>query len=248
VVAAARGLNDKIAELLIQMMEMRYGAEAQVAGSPLAAMVKDYYDGLQIIAARLAAREPRRASGETAEPPTEAEAAQGEADGGKDGFESPGKPEELSTEPINIAIPKLPETLEEFRELLGRALDLEGERHQALLTLLVAGLWERLHWWEGREQMETAGLERLFQDLPGSYEDLINRMFDLNHCLAMDDYFVLRMDLPTEGIEKNQEWFLDWRSRIVESRGQESPVPGKPPSTVTSDQPIHGSADPSAAA
>ncbi|MGO9274945.1 MAG: hypothetical protein ACLQOO_32735 [Terriglobia bacterium] len=253
VVAEARRLNDQIAELLIQMMEMRYGAEAQAAGHPMATMVKDYYAGLQVAAAQREVRAAQRASRKAAEPAESVEpgepvnaAAEGAAEGGGGDFETPRELEGQDNEPINVSLGKLPETLEEFRALLGRALDLDGEQHQVMLTVLVAGLWERLHWWEGREQAETEALERLLQEgevAPGLYEDLINRMVDLKLCLAIEDDFVKLMNLPAEGIQQNLEWFLERRARIVESRGWESPPTAKPPVSGTSDQPNAGSAN-----
>jgi len=259
VAAEARRLNHKIAELLVKMLVARYGAEAQVNGFPLAdAVEQEEEEQRQRAAARLAARESRAAqerqataSSETAAAPPEGELAQaveGEADAGQ----GPGEFERQGAEPINVSVPELPQTVEEFERLLGRALDLEGESHHVLLTMLVSPLWERLHWWQGREQKETQTLDQLFQEggatPPGSFENLLNRMFDINIFLELPRTFVGRMNLPTAGLEENLEWFLERRARIIESRGRESPVPARPPVRATSNEPAGGSEDTSAVA
>jgi len=255
VVAEARRLNKKIAELLMKMMEMRYGAEEQFAGSPLATGVRDYYEKLQLAAERRAARAAQAVPRDGSETAPDAKdvspvgAAEGEAEGGTG---ASGVPNRQGNEPMGVPVPKLPKTAEEFQALLGRALDLEDEKHKYLLVMLVAPLWERLHWWAQQEEEETQRLERHFQQgaatPPGSYEDLLSRVFDINIYLRMPDTFVGRMNVPTDGMAKHLEWWLNQRARIIEARGRKSPPPAKSPVPATPDQPVCGSADPSAAA
>jgi hypothetical protein len=251
VVAEARRLNERISRLLLKMMAARYGAEAQVGGVPLATVVEvveeQWWRREEARAARAAAAENN---------PPGAATAEEEAEGKK---ESCRKSREQAKEPSKVVILELPQTLEEFQVLLGRALDMEGESHQYVLAMLVAPLWERLHWWERQGHTERARLERLFQQgeatLPGSFEDLLNRMFDINILLSLDDHFIVRMQLPLAGMGKDLEWWLNRRIQIVEARRRKPapPVqpPGKPPVGTTPDQPTQassGSADPSAVA
>jgi hypothetical protein len=260
VVAEARRLNDQIAQLLLKMLTTRYGAAAQVDGLPLA-------DAVVELEARRQQREAKRATRATqaqvppggsegggaaaAGDPAGAATAPGEAEGGKGQGESPGR----AKEPGKASTPPLPKTEEEFQALLGRALDLEGDAEtQHLLSMLMAPLWERLHWWTRREEEETGQLEQLFQEgapaagPPGSFDDLLNRMFDINIVLGMADTFVGWMNLPTDRIGGNLGWWLGQRARMIESRRQKSPIPGKPPAHAASDPPTRGSADPTAAA
>jgi len=245
-------LNHQIAELLIRMLAIRYGAEAELAGSSLATMVKEYYEGLQVTAAVLA-RASRAASGEAASTQVQGEAAKGETAEGEAGGEKDGAgpSEGQVNEPSKVSTPKLLKTVEEFQGLLARALDLEGEDPDDLAGMLGRLLWERLQLWTGRENTETQQLERHFQQgaatTLGSYEDLLNRAFDLNMFLALDKYFVFRMDQLTKVMDHDIEFWLNRRARIVQSR-QKSPPPAKSPVTATCEPPASGSADPSAAA
>jgi hypothetical protein len=246
-----------VRDLLRCLDGTRVVAEAQVRGVPLAAVVEVVEEQWRQREEARAARVAEAASAENN--PSGAATAEEEADGAKASSEEPGESGGQAKEPSNVPIPELPQTLKEFQALLGRALDMEGESHQYALAMLGAPLWERLHWWERQGHTERARLERLFEQEeatpPGSFKDLLNRMFDINLLLSLDDHFVVRMNMPIAGMEKDLEWLLKRRIQIVEARGRKPapPVqpPGKPPVGTTSDQPTQassGSADPSAVA
>ncbi|HMD95965.1 MAG TPA: hypothetical protein VKM93_01355, partial [Terriglobia bacterium] len=230
VVAEARRLNDQIAELLLKMLATRYGAAAQVDGFPLGTVVEELEAQRQQRAAQRAASHTREArAGEgvppggsgTAEAPAEGDpagAAAAPAEGGKDSSEQPGESGGQAQGPGKVSIAELPKTEEEFHALLRRALDLEGEGEvQHLLSMLMGPLWDRLHWWTRREEEETQQLEQLFQEAasavgpPGGFDDLLNRMFDINLILGMADTFVGRMNIPTKRIAGDLEWWLEQR-------------------------------------
>jgi len=236
VVAEARRLNKEISELLLKMVAARYGAEAQVDGIPLATAVEEQQrqreEAREARQARLAWAE---ASGETA----------GSGFGAWDsGFAEADRPQSSSSPPIpnrESRTPPLPETLEEFQGLVARALDVEGEKHKYVVELLVHPLWERLQWWKFREQEETEQLQGHLQaggaTPPGSFEDVLNRMFDINILLSMPKAFVSRMNIPISGLKKNLEWWLSRRAQIMEGRLSSSSAapPGKPPVSATPD-------------
>ena len=267
VVAEARRLNDQIAELLLKMLATRYGAAAQVDGFPLGTVVEELEAQRQQREAARAAREASRAqaSRETAAAaegdPAGAATAPGEGEGAKDSAGEPGESGRQVKEPSKVSIAELPKTEEEFQALLRRALDLEGEGEvQHLLSMLMGPLWDRLHWWTRREEEETQQLEQLFQEAasavgpPGGFDDLLNRMFDINLILGMADTFVGRMNIPTKRIAGDLEWWLEQRTRNIELRGRKLKMPvtprAKPPARITPDQPSQatsGSGDPAAA-
>jgi hypothetical protein len=251
VVAEVRRLNQKIADLLLKMLAARYGAEAQVDGVPLAEVLEHAEEQRRQRAARGEARGAGAAGkgSPAASGETPAGGAEGDREGGNGQPEASGGQD---NKPSCVYVPPLPKTAEEFLGLLARALDLEGEGEtKHLLVMLVAPLWDRLHWWEAREKEERQRLEELFQEgaatPPGSFDDLLNRMFDLNFFLGVEGTFVGRMNLPTDGIENYLEQWLEWRVRIIERRGRKMAVPAKRPVSTAPDQSMSGSADPSAA-
>ncbi|HMD96317.1 MAG TPA: hypothetical protein VKM93_03160, partial [Terriglobia bacterium] len=150
VVAEAHRLNEKIGELLVKMLEVRYAEDPQFAGSPQVTMVREYCEELrQREAARREAREARaaekaregnpaaagsgagvRGSGFAEEDATQSSSSAGSGCGaGRPGSAEEGEPQSSSSPRIpnpESRTPKLPETLEEFQSLVGRALDLEG--------------------------------------------------------------------------------------------------------------------------
>src|SRR5208282_5662166 len=135
VAAEVQRLNQKIAHLLMKMIETRYGAEAQVNGFPLATALEQLKEeARQRAAERAADRPPAARVGNPA--------AEGEAQTGKNNSKVSDRP---LTEPSNVPIPQLPKTLEEFRALVARALDLEGEGEveQSVARTLAESIWER---------------------------------------------------------------------------------------------------------
>ena len=117
VAAEVQRLNQKIAHLLMKMIETRYGAEAQVNGFPLATALEQLKEEARQRAAERAADRPPAA--QAGNPATEAQ-AQARKNNSKGS-------DRQRTEPSYVSTPRLPKTLEEFRALVARALDLEGE-------------------------------------------------------------------------------------------------------------------------
>ncbi|HMD98695.1 MAG TPA: hypothetical protein VKM93_15355 [Terriglobia bacterium] len=257
----ARRLNGKIAHLLGKMIEVQYGVE------PGAVPVEIWLEQLrEDRRARAAAARERRAARKAARTQeagevgkgnsvtpgdmAEARAEVGPASVVEGGKEKTGDWGGQRNEPSNISIPELPETLEEFQDLVGRALDLEDEPEVA--GVLSGALWNRLHLWKEREETEAQELERFFQkgaanppdSYPNSYKELYNRAYDIPLILKLDDDFLRWMDQLTERVEKALDW---WVSMIpsIQSRRASRPAefPAKPPVRVTSDQPATGSED-----
>ncbi|HME00184.1 MAG TPA: hypothetical protein VKM93_22990 [Terriglobia bacterium] len=249
VVVEARRLNDKIAELLRKMLEARYGAEA-MDGFSLATALEELREARRERAE--AEREERETRGEPAAAGGGAESAVGAAqEEGEGGKGDAGNLEGETSEPSRVVIPPLPKTLEEFQGLVGRALDLEGEEGAGVVGKVSQAIWERLRWWKRREQTEGQGLERLFQEAaasaPGSEEDLLDRIFDINFILKLDGDFVRQMDEVTEKVAGALRWWITQRSEIRFQRPESAP-PAKSPVSATTDQATSGSADPSAVA
>jgi len=235
VAAEVRRLNQKIAHLLMKLIETRYGAEAQVNGVPLATVLE------QLQEERRQQAEARAADS----PPAE---RAGAAVGGKKSAEGS---EGQRKEPSNVSIPELPKSSEGFQRLLARALDLEGgsEAEASAARRLAESIWERLHWWKRRTETEGQRLEQLFQVGTAapldSEDDPRHRTYYINTVLNLDDDFLRRMSHLTAQVRDDLRWWIGQRPMIRARR--ESTPRAKPPVGTTSDQPIAGSADPSAA-
>ncbi len=233
--AEVRRLNEKIAHLLMKLIETRYGAEAQVNGVPVATILEQLQEERrQQAAARAADRPPAGRAGA--------------AEGGKKSSEgSQGQ----RKEPSHVSVPELPRSLEEFQRLLARALDLEGgsEAEAGVSRRLAESIWERLHCWKRRAETEGQRLERLFQVGAAapldSEDDPRLRTYYINMILNLDDDFLRRMSHLTAQVRDDLRWWIGQRPMIRARR--ESAPRAKPPVGTPSDQPIAGSADPSAA-
>jgi len=256
VMAEACRLNQRIEELLLKMIETRYGAEAQVEGFPLAMVLEQMREARRQRAARGGgeSRAGQAAAGETASANQDGPAGTAEA-AGEAGTVNSGGSAGQGKEPSNISIPALPKTLDEFRGLVARALDLEGEEAASVAGKLAEAIWERLGWWKRREQAEAQQVEQLFQEeaaaAPDSYEELRNRTYHINGILSLDDDFLFRMDEATGKVEEALKGWLLERPEI-RFRRERSTLAAKPPVGrrvgATPDEPMSVSADPSAAA
>ncbi|MGO9272096.1 MAG: hypothetical protein ACLQOO_17845 [Terriglobia bacterium] len=239
-----RRLNQKIAHLLMKMIETRYGAEAQVNGFPLATALEQLQEEARQRAAERAADRP--AAAQAGNP-----AAEAQAQAGRNNSQGSDRP---STEPSNVSLPQLPKTREEFRALVARALDLEGENEveQSVVRTLADSIWERLHWWDRRAETEAQRLERLLHECAayplGGEDDPRHRTYCINTVLNLDDAFICRLDHLNANVRDALRCWIGQRPLILVRR--QSTPPAKSPVSATSEQPTRatsGSADPSAA-
>ena len=240
-----RRLNQKIAHLLMKMIETRYGAEAQVNGFPLATALEQLQEEARQRAAERAADPP----------PAGNRAAEGEAPAGKN---HSGSSERQRREPTRIAIPPLPKTRDEFRALLARALDLEGEGEveRGVVQTLAESLWERLHWWDRRAETEAQRLERLLQECAaypfGGEHTPRHRTYCINTVLNLDDAFIHRLGHLNADVRDALRNWIGQRPLILARRW--SAPPAKPAVSPASEQvtgaprATSGSADRSTAA
>jgi hypothetical protein len=257
VVAEARRLNDKIAHLLLKMIETRYGEEAQIGGVPFATIEEQLQEERRQRNAAPAGEGPAAASAgnEPASPKIgSAGATPGEgATEGKGGENNPGGSAGQSQEPSNVATPKLPKTLEEFQVVVARALDLEGENTATLVQMLAEALWVRLQWWKWRQEREGRQLEELFQEKgsapPDSAEELHRRQCSIDLILDLSED-LRRLDEASERAASALRWWLQQRPLIrFQSRRPETPA-AKPPVRGAPDQAMQATRageDPSAA-
>jgi len=138
----------------------------------------------------------------------------------------------------------LPATEEEFRQLLVRALDLEGQ--PGLAQTLSEAIWERLDAWQGRHEEETGNLNRFFQTpLPDDADERDRQLRERGETLPAI------LDLPIGFQERltdltwkvNQE--LDKWLAMVKTREEAGSAPGsaprKPPVGVDSSEVPGGS-------
>jgi len=263
-------LNDKIGRLLGKMIEVQYGVEP--GGVPVEIWLEQLREDRRARGAaareRRAARKAERAQqaqevqkghaatpGDPADARAEAQVGVGPAVVAEGGNENGGGLGGQRTEPRHVSVPELPETLEEFRDLVTRALDLEDEPKVA--GAVAAEIWFRLHLWEQQEQVEAQWLERLFQEgaanppdsYPDPYKELRDRAFKIPLILKLDKDFLRWMDQLTARVERCLDW---WVSTIplIERQTASPPAtfPAKPPVSGASDQPASGSADRSTAA
>ena len=122
----------------------------------------------------------------------------------------------------------LPATEEEFRQLLVRALDLEGQ--PGVAQTLSEAIWERLGVWQGRHEEETGNLDRFFQTpLRGDADRRDRELRERGETLPAI------LDLPLDFQERltdltckvNQE--LDQWLEIVKAREEAGARPGSSP-------------------
>ncbi|MGO9269663.1 MAG: hypothetical protein ACLQOO_05315, partial [Terriglobia bacterium] len=258
VAAEVQRLIQKIAHLLMKMIETRYGAEAQVNGFPLATALEQLKEEARQRAAERAADRPPAdpagnpaASRGTVAVPNDgapAGAQEGEAQAGKNDSGSPGG---LHKEPSSVSILQLPKNLEGFRALVARALDLEGEgeAEQSVVRTLAESIWERLHWWDRRAETEAQRLERLLHEVAayplGGEDDPRHRTYCINTVLNLDDAFICRLDHLNANVRDALRSWIGQRPLILVRR--RSTPPAKPPVNAALDEPVSGSAHPSAA-
>ena len=158
------------------------------------------------------------------------------ADGGAGALR---EPRTLKPGPSRPHVLPLPATEEEFRQLLVRALDLEG--HAGLAQTLSEAIWERLGAWHARHEEETGNLNRFFQTpLPDDAGERDRQLRERGETLPAI------LDLPTGFQERltdltwkvNQE--LDQWLAIVKARDEAGARPGsaprKPPVGVDSSE------------
>jgi hypothetical protein len=261
----ARRLNDKIARLLRKMIEVRYGVEPGDTPTELwlEQLREDRRARGAAARARTAARKAERerqaresgyghpvTSGDAAGAPVRAEARVGPelvTEGGDEGAEGGGRKHK---EPSIVAIPPLPETYEEFLDLVARALRLENEPKVA--GPLAFNIWMRLHLWQDQSLTEEQWLDRFIQQEaahpPDSYDnpfhELRDRAMKIPLILELDKHFDRWLDRLTNDVEKALDW---WVSSIpwIEDQTALSPItfPAQPPARGTSDQPVSGSED-----
>jgi len=259
----ARRLNKKIARLLSKMIETRYGAEAQVGGFALETVLEQLRQERR---QRGAERRARRAARQAQRAQEIQEDREGSpvtpGDTGEGGPASPaeGRKERAGDhrgqvmEPSIVSVPKLPDTFEEFQGLVARALDLEAT--PTSVGPLAARIWERIHLWEVRAEMEAEELEEIFREAaanpPGAYPDfsreLRDRAYKVPLALKLDDDFLGRMDQLTARVEESLLLWLCKRPSIPQRELPCSQPPAQPPVKATSDQPVRGLADLSAIA
>jgi len=222
-----------MSHLLMKLIETRYGAEAQVNGVPLAAMLEQLQEERRQEAEARQADTPRR----------------GTAEGRK---KNPEGSKGQRREPSNVPVLKLPDNLEGFQRLLARALNLDGgsEAEAGVAQRLAESIWERLHWWKRRTDAEGQRLERLLQAgaaAPLDSEDHPRqRTYYINTVLNLDDLFVIRLNHLTAQVRDDLRWWIGQRP-MIRARRVSTPS-AKPPAGATSDRPIAGSTHPSAVA
>lgn len=225
-----RRLNDRIANLLLKMIESRYGAAAQLGGVP-------YAHWLEQLRAEWRARAAERS---TRRPPSPASKTEGATEPGKDAATGNSEGSQgQHIEPRQVNTLALPETEEEWRRVLARALALEGEAGAEVLEKVAHALWLRLEVWKRREEKERGELEELFREAAThpaqSYADLQRRRCLLNFALELDEPFFCRMDEAMKAAAEALHGWLEQRPMIrwrrqAEALGQTSrqPLPSSP--------------------
>jgi hypothetical protein len=246
VVEEVRRLNDKIAHLLLKMIETRYGEEAQEGGVAFVTELERLREERRQRNSDPASARPAAASGGSE--PTSPQGPKSGAAGatseegateGKGGGGNAGGFNGQSQEPSSVATPKLPKTLEEFQVLVARALHLEGENTEGLVQMVAEALWVRLHWWKWRQEREARQLEELFQEKrsapPDSAEELHRRRCSINFILDLNED-LRRLDEASERAASALRWWLQQRPLIRFRSRWPEPPPVKPPARATPDE------------